>query len=90
MPLNIKNDRVERLIAEVARLTGESKTEAVRRALEERHDRLARQLPATSRADRLLRFLENEMWPAVPPDALGQRLSKEEEEQLLGYDEAGV
>jgi len=34
--LNIKNDEVERLAADVARLTGESKTEAIRRALEER------------------------------------------------------
>jgi hypothetical protein len=36
-----KNLRVERFVAEVARLAGESKTEAVRRALEERRERLA-------------------------------------------------
>ena len=41
MALNIKNDEVERLAAEVARLTGESKTEAIRRALAERRQRLA-------------------------------------------------
>ena len=41
MAVNIKNERVERLINEVAALTGESKTEAVRKALEERRDRLA-------------------------------------------------
>ena len=29
MPLNIKNDEVVRLAAEVARLTGESKSEAI-------------------------------------------------------------
>src|SRR5215208_644444 len=39
--LNIKNAEVERLAEEVARLTGESKTEAVRRALSERKQRLA-------------------------------------------------
>jgi len=33
MALNIKNPEVERLAADVARLTGESKTEAIRRAL---------------------------------------------------------
>ena len=32
MALNIKNPDVERLAAEVADLTGESKTEAIRRA----------------------------------------------------------
>src|SRR5438128_12697313 len=41
MALNIKNRNVEQLAAEVARLAGESKTEAVRRALEERRERLA-------------------------------------------------
>ena len=41
MALNIKNAAVERLVEEVARLSGESKTEAVRRALEERKARLA-------------------------------------------------
>ena len=41
MALNIKNAEVERLVEEISRLTGESKTEAVRRALEERKGRLA-------------------------------------------------
>ncbi len=40
MALNIKNSAVERLVEEVARLSGESKTEAVRRALEERKAKL--------------------------------------------------
>src|SRR4029453_1720975 len=37
----IQTLRVERFVAEVARLAGEAKTEAVRRALEERRERLA-------------------------------------------------
>ena len=41
MALNIKNPRVERLAAEVAKLARESKTEAIGRALEERKARLA-------------------------------------------------
>ena len=36
MALNIKNTEVERLAAEVAELSQETKTEAIRRALEER------------------------------------------------------
>jgi antitoxin VapB len=43
MALNIKNPHVESLAAEVARLTGESKTEAIRRALEIRRAELARE-----------------------------------------------
>ena len=40
MALNIKNADVERLAEELARLTGESKTEAIRKALDERRRRL--------------------------------------------------
>jgi antitoxin VapB len=90
MPLNIKNAHVERLVAEVARLTGESKTEAVRRALEERRDRLARRAPAPSRAARLRRFFEHEVWPVVPPAVLGRGVTKAEEEAILGYGGDGV
>ena len=41
MALNIKNPQVERLAADVAALTGESKTKAIRKALEERKNRLS-------------------------------------------------
>jgi len=44
MALNIKNIEVERLAAQIAEITGETKTEAIRRALLERKDRLG--LPA--------------------------------------------
>ena len=74
MSLNIKNKEVERLVGEVARLTGESKTEAVRRSLEERRARLAYQGAASDRGERLRRFLETEVWPHVPPDELGRKL----------------
>ena len=41
MALNIKDREAERLAAEVAALTGESKTRAIRVALQERKERLA-------------------------------------------------
>lgn len=88
--LNIKNEVVERLVEEVARLAGESKTEAVRRALEERKARLAYRLADGNRRARLQRFLENEAWTQVPVDQLGRRLSRKEEEALLGYGPEGV
>ena len=91
MPLNIKNPEVERLVEEVAKVTGESKTEAVRKALEERRERLAFQLPPTrDRRAEVLRFLEREVWPRVPPELLGRGLSKEEQEEILGYGPEGV
>ena len=90
MPLNIKNPSVEQLVDEVARLTGESKTEAVRRALEERRARVSVEAAVRSRRHRLLRFLELEVWPLVPDDELGRTLSREEEESILGYGPEGV
>ncbi len=90
MPLNIKNHEVEALVAEVAAMTGESKTEAVRRALSERRDRLAFQVGGQGRGDRIRRFLASEVWPTVPPEELGRTMSREEEDALLGYGPEGV
>lgn len=90
MSLNIKNPDVERLIDELVQLTGETKTEAIRKALDERRQRLALQAIAPHNEARLLAFLEEEIWPAVPPDYLGTSLSKEEEEAILGYGDDGL
>jgi antitoxin VapB len=90
MALNIKNLKVERLAAEVAALTGESKTEAIRKALEERKERLAFRIARHDRGRSLLRFLQREVWPRVPAEVLGRKLSNEEEERILGYGPEGV
>jgi antitoxin VapB len=89
MALNLKNDDVERLAAEVARLTGESKTEAIRKALEERRRRLKAVAPAERRA-RLLGLLRGRVWPSIPKDQLGRRLTPAEEDAILGYGGDGV
>ena len=89
MALNIKNPEVERLASELAALTGESKTEAVRRALEERKARVS-QKSARPPRERWLVFLEEEVWPGVPAEELGRRLSREEEDALLGYGPQGL
>jgi antitoxin VapB len=88
--LNIKNDEVEQLAAEVARITGESKTEAIRRALLERRQRLAYRVRPGGREALALRFLEREVWPRIPEDQLGRRLSRREEDEILGYGAEGV
>lgn len=90
MALNIKNAEVERLVSEVARLTGESKTEAVRKSLEERRARLRSALPAGVREQRLQRFLEREVWTRVPPDQVGRAPDRAERERILGYGPDGV
>ena len=89
MPLNLKNTEVERLATEVARLTGETKTEAIRKALDERRSRLKGRTVEQRRA-RVLSFLEKEVWPSIPPDQLGRRLTREEEDDILGFGPDGV
>jgi antitoxin VapB len=89
MPLNIKNAAVERLAAELARLTGESKTETIRRALDERRRRL-KGPSAEERRERVLRFLKKDVWPTVPKGERGRRLTHAEEDEILGYGPGGV
>jgi antitoxin VapB len=69
----------------VARLAGETKTEAIRKALEMRLKELERK----RRFDRVLRFLEEEVWPQIPPELRGKGISKEELEEILGYGPEG-
>ena len=89
MALNIKNASVERLAGEVARLTGESKTEAIRRSLEDRRRRL--QGPSVhDRKQRIVRFLERTVWPTIPKKYLGRRPTSAEEDSILGYGPDGV
>lgn len=82
MALNIRNEDAERLAATLARLTGETKTEAVTRAL---RDRLAR-----VRAERSRRRLADEL------DDIGLHCARlpvrdaRTADEILGYDEHGV
>jgi antitoxin VapB len=90
MALNIKDGETIRLADELATLTGETKTRAVRTALEERRQRLARGLSTAERARRLSDLLEGEIWPQVPPKILGKSISREQRETILGYGQDGV
>jgi antitoxin VapB len=88
MGLNIKNADVERLASEVAGLAHETKTEAIRRALLERRARLQARLGKPVR--RTLRdYLERSIWPLIPPNEFGRVLTREEEDQSLGYGPEG-
>ena len=89
MPLNIKNREVERLVDEITAVTGESKTEAVRRALLDRRAGLRLRVTQEGRRQRVRRFLEREVWSALPPDQIGKAPDKDERERLLGYSDEG-
>ena len=88
MALNIKNLEVEQLAADVAEMAHETKTEAIRRALLERRDHLRASGVAPRRNIR--EYLEKYVWPTIPPEILGKGISKEEQDQLLGYGPDGL
>jgi antitoxin VapB len=90
MALNIKNPEVVQLTNEVARLAGETKTEAIRQALMERKVRLQARGGRLNRKESLLQFLEREVWPNIPPGELGRVLTREEEDDILGFGPDGV
>ncbi len=82
MPLSIKNDATERLARQVADETGESLTQAIQKALEERWERLKtrrRSNVLNSQLEVLLRRVD-----ALPS------LDSRPEDEILGYDEHGM
>jgi antitoxin VapB len=89
MALNIKNEDVERLVAEVATATGQSKTETVRKALEAQRRRLTSQ-HRSRKIRSFLQYLEEEVWNEIPVEVLEKPLSKAEREAILGYGPEGA
>ena len=90
MALNIKDPETEQLAARIAALTGASKTGAIREALRARLEQLEAADSVEERVARLTRFLEEEIWPQVPADLRGRRITKDEREEMLGYGPDGV
>ena len=82
MALNIRNLEAERLAAELASQTGESKTEAVIKALRDRLVRVRRERTKRRLADELEEIAEH--CASLPV------LDSRPAEEILGYDEAGV
>ena len=83
MALSFKDSETDRLVREVARLTGESLTEAVRRSLAERleRERLRRGQPH----DLATRLREIGLHCAGLPD-----LDTRNADEIMGYDESGM
>lgn len=82
MALNIRNAETERLAAELARLTGETKTDAVTKAV---RDRLAR-----VRRERSRRRLADELEEIAAHCASLPVIDDRTPEEILGYDEHGL
>jgi antitoxin VapB len=82
MALNIRSPETEALATELARLTGETKTEAVTKAVRDRLERVKRGRHRRSLADEL--------------DAIGKQcaalpvLDPRDPDEIVGYDEHGI
>ena len=79
--VNLKSDRVASLLEQLTQQTGETKVDAVSRALEER----LQELKAKDRSERTLTWLETVVWPNFTEAQRGHALTKEEQEELLGF-----
>ena len=82
MALNIRNPETERLAETLAKLTGETKTQAVTKALRDRLERIRRRRSGRRLADELD---EIALHCASLPI-----LDKRDAEEILGYDEHGL
>jgi antitoxin VapB len=82
MALSIKNEDTERLARQVARETGESLTEAIQKALQERWERLK-----TRQRSHILAGQIEDLLRRV--DAL-PTLDSRPDDEILGYDEHGA
>ncbi|HXV63404.1 MAG TPA: type II toxin-antitoxin system VapB family antitoxin [Vicinamibacteria bacterium] len=82
MAINIRNPETERLAEELAKLTGESKTEAVTIALRDRLTRLRR--------GRAQRRLADELDAIALHCASLPVVDSRSAEEILGYDELGL
>jgi len=85
MALNIKNEEVERLVAEVARRSGQSKTEAIKQAMKSQLVRLQASETKEERLAQIMHFLKAEVQPNVKPEYRGKAMTKAEREDILGY-----
>jgi antitoxin VapB len=82
MALSIKNEITERLARQVADATGESITEAIRKSLEERWEKVGKR-----RGQQVLLQQVKDILRRV--DAL-QELDSRSADEILGYDEHGL
>ena len=89
MALNLKNPEVDALATEVAMLAKESKTEAVRQSLLERKARLIALSVPHKRSERAASILR-EFRASLSDAARGTRLSRAEEDDILGFGPGGV
>ncbi|HYA17561.1 MAG TPA: type II toxin-antitoxin system VapB family antitoxin [Bryobacteraceae bacterium] len=82
MAISIKNEETERLARKLAKMTGESLTDAIREALAEKYERLNRERTRRARIEELNQIALR--CASLP------RISDLSDDEILGYDENGL
>ena len=85
MAIHIKNPAVTKLAAELASLTGDTKTETIRKALEEKMARLSAISARRVRSAELARVLGRDVCTLVRAGGKKHILSAAEIQELLAY-----
>lgn len=79
MALHIEDPEIVAEVEAQSKKYGLTPEDVLRRALSERRNRIQ------ERYDAIMKVLEEKVWPNIPPEQLGKTITKEEEEELLGY-----
>jgi antitoxin VapB len=74
MAQDIEDTEAEQLAAEVAEMTGTADGRK----------------PSAGKGKSMQEWLETEIWPRIPEEERGKRLTKEEVEDILGFGPEGV
>ena len=78
MPITIDDPELEQFIHELAEENGGDDVEAIR-ALVLKHRDVQRRLASA------MEWLQNDVWPHIPPEHLGRRMTRAEKAAALGY-----
>lgn len=82
MPLSIKNEETEQLARELAKETGETITEVIKKSLQDRLQRVRGRRQVRGLPEQVADILER--MDALPT------LDERSEDEILGYDESGA
>ena len=55
-----------------------------------KHQDRQQNVGAIERRVRVLNFLKTKVWPTIPAEQLGRRLTRAEDDEILGYGAGGV
>lgn len=78
MPITINEPELERLVHEIAAELQLNEAEALTSIIRDHADYLKRR-------GAVMNWLQNDVWPNIPSEVRGKRITREEKAEILGY-----